>query len=79
MLEGNTLTVIITGVSTVVTALIPLAAKFSAGRSEAVKAASMTRQSDIELLKELLRKCTAEKNELVKLIGELPKGKGDDV
>lgn len=71
MLNSETLTVIITGISGVVTACIPLAARFSASRSEAVKTAGIARSEDVELLKALLQKCINEKAELRKLITEV--------
>lgn len=61
MSDGSTITLVITGVSGAITAIIPLVAKFTAGKSEAVKAATMTRQADIDILKELLKRCTEEK------------------
>jgi hypothetical protein len=66
-LDVNTVSVVITGVSGLVTACIPLAARFAANRSEAVKAASMSRAEDLALLKDLLQKCIEEKAELRKL------------
>ena len=69
-MEVSTLTVLITTVSTAATAVIPLVAKFTAGRSEAVKLANQARQADLDLLKELLQKCMAEKLQLKKALLE---------
>lgn len=70
MLDVTTLTVVITAVSGAITAVIPFAAKFAANRSEAVKAAGISRDEDIQLLKDLLQRCRREKAELVKLATE---------
>lgn len=72
MLDTGTLTLVITGVSGVVTAIIPFAAKWSANRSEAVKAAASSRDEDVQLMKDLLLKCRNEKLELIKLITASP-------
>jgi hypothetical protein len=58
----------VTGIASVVTACIPLIAKFTSSKSEAVKAAAIVNSEDLELMKSLLLRCRQEKAELVKLL-----------
>jgi hypothetical protein len=67
-MDLTSVNLVVTGIASVVTVIIPIVAKFTSSRSEAVKAAAIGNSEDLQLMKELLIKCRHEKAELVKLI-----------
>lgn len=67
-LDLTQVNLLVTGVASVVTAIIPFVAKFTSSKSEAVKTAAIVHSEDLQLLKDLLLKCRQEKAELVKLL-----------
>jgi hypothetical protein len=66
LMDLTAVNLVITGVASVVTASIPIIAKFTSSRSEAVKVAAIGNNEDLELLKALLLKCRQEKAELIR-------------
>jgi hypothetical protein len=67
-LDLTSVNVIVTGVASAVTVIIPIIAKFTSSKSEAVKTAAIVNSEDLQLMKDLLLKCRLEKAELVKLL-----------
>jgi hypothetical protein len=65
-LDLTSVNLIVTGVASAVTVIIPVLAKFTSSRSEAVKQAAIVNSEDLELMKNLLLKCRQEKAELVR-------------
>jgi hypothetical protein len=67
-LDLTSVNLVVTGVASAVTVIIPVIAKFTSSRSEAVKAAAIVNSEDLQLMKDLLLRCRQEKAELVKLL-----------
>jgi hypothetical protein len=65
-MDLTSVNLVVTGVASVVTVIIPIVAKFTTTRSEAVREAAIGNSEDLELMKSLLLKCRQEKAALVK-------------
>ena len=61
---------IVTGAASLVTVCVPLVAKYTSSRSEAMKTAAIVNSEDLQLMKDLLLKCRQEKAVLVKQLTE---------
>jgi hypothetical protein len=68
VMDLTSVNLVVTGIASAVTVIIPLIAKFTSSKSEAVKQAAIAHSEDLELMKSLLLKCRQEKAELVKLL-----------
>jgi hypothetical protein len=67
-MDLTSVNLVVTGIASTVTVIIPIVAKFTSSRSEAVRQAAIANSEDLELLKSLLLRCRQEKAELVRAL-----------